>query len=316
MTDHDEHDENTATIDADEQLEHVGPRALATPTTLTDLSPRDDAEAIMSRRGRLMDTARRIMIAATFPADYVANRDPDGRVTLYLQTKGAHRLVDILGIETYNIGKPERIPTSDPKIFYYIVSGSARARLTGRVIENIEGGRSSAEFVKEKSGIDLEMHTRTCARTNLEGRAARILSGLAGIPAEFVDEVWKDTPKRTDQCPRGKGFGTRDERQGGRVAPDAGIDPPVCRLCKGAMQLRHGQKGDFYSCPKWKEHGKDAYTVDAGKWIKEHPAKLTPAQAAGFTGAPTTPPQPTTTTPPTADEIFGNHEREPGEDDE
>jgi hypothetical protein len=304
-------DDDAPTIAADEQLERVGSRTLATPITITDLAPRGDADDIMLRRGRLMDTARRIMVAATFPPDYVANRDPDGRVTLYLQTKGAHRLVDILGIETFNLEKPERISTSDPQIFYYIQRGSARARLTGRVIEGLEGGRSSADFVKEKSGIDLEMHVRKCAWTNLVGRAARILAGLEGIPVEFVDEVWKDTTKRTAQCVRGKGFGTRDERQGGRVAPDAGIDPPICRLCKGAMQLRHGQKGDFYSCPKWKDHGKDAYTVDASKWITDHPPKLTPSQAAGFTGAPTT--------PPPVGEVFNDNkrrEREPGDEDE
>jgi hypothetical protein len=300
--------------DDEHALERIPAGIARVPMNITELAATGGAVENIQRRGASLDMARRIMVAATFPADYVAFRDPDGRVTLYLQNKGAWRIRDVIGIETFDLGTPERIPTADPKVFYYIQRASARSRLTGQVIENVEGGRSSTEdFCKGKSGVDLELTVRKAARASLEGRAARMLAGLEGIPAEFVDEVWKDTAKRTAQCPHGKGFGSRDERLGAAPANAPDVEPPVCPHCKarGVYRPAKGDRGAFYGCPNYSKHPDKKFIVPADKWIADHPAKLTPAQAAGFTGAPTA--------PPPVDEVFGNgktREREPGEDDE
>jgi len=289
--------------------------ALAPARTLDELAAlKSDALDNMKARGNVMDMARRIMVAATFPTDYVNNRAPDGSETLYLQDKGADRVRDILGIEIFGVSRHERIATNDPAVFHYVIRGSGRCRLTGQVIEDIEGGRSSTDdFCKGKTGLELELAVRKAARANLDGRITRKLAGLQSIPVQFVDEVWKDTPKRTAQCPRGRGFGTRDERLGGGERPDVGITPPPCPVCQKPMLLRKGSKGYFYSCADYKDHGPKARTIDLDKWKtdpKAH-AGLTPAQAAGFTG------QPTKVTPPPAEEIFGGgRAREPGEDDE
>ena len=315
MTDHDPDVDpdvdDEPTIDGNAQLERIAPRRhdLATMNiggTLTELAALKTGGDMMKARGALVDMARRIMIAATFPADYVAFRDPNGRVTLYLQTKGAERTVDILGLETFHVSDPERIATADPNVFHYVIRGDARSRLTGRVIENIEGGRSSTDdFCKGKTGLELELAVRKAARKNFEGRCARILAGLEGIPAEFVDEVWKDTTKRTDQCPRGKGFGSRDERLGAAPANAPDVDPPICPHCKarGVYRAAKGDRKAFYGCPNYSKHPDKKFIVDAAKWLADHPAKLTDTRAPKAS-------------PPPVNEVFGGRQREPGEDDE
>jgi len=287
----------------------------------------DEGVAIIKAQETILTTLRASAIRMTSPEDWVLNKTPDeqgGQITAYLENCGGQRLRKHFRIEIFNVGdppgsgNPTRIPTADPKVFYYVIRGDGRCNLTGEVIEGVEGARgSTGPWAANFTGEELEINMRRAARTNLDGRITRDLAGLNSVPAAELEAAWAGTTKKLAQCRRGKGFGTRDARMGGDVARDAGIDPPVCRLCNSKMVLRKGQRGDFYSCPKYRDHGKDAYTVDADKWIKEHPPTLTPSQAAGFTGAPTTPPPSRVTHELREDEVFGGRrERQPGEDDE
>lgn len=301
------------------------------PVDLNELAARKaEAHEIMEARGQVLATARKIMIAATFPTDYVLFKSPTGQITAYLQDHGADRVRDILGIEVFDVSRPERIATNDPAVFHYIVSGSGRSKVTGQTIENVEGGRSSTDDVcKGKTGAELELLVRKSARANLDGSITRELAGLKSVPISELEEVWKNQPrKKIADCPLGRGFGSRDERFGAAPANAPDVDPPICPHCKskGVYRPAKDNRRAFYGCPKYSTHPDKKFIIDAEKWIADHPAKLTPAQAAGFTGADTRPPstsdavsRPSTTTPPSADEIFGNanaRTREPGEDDE
>lgn len=269
------------------------------PVTLSDLaSLKGEAIEVIEARVLVLETLRRAAIRATSPEDWILFKSPEeqgGQIIGYLQDCGADRVRDLYGIEVFGIGKPEKIVGNDPAVFHYVITGSGRCKLTRQVLEEVEGGRSSTDdFCKGKTGAELELLVRKAARANLDGNITRELAGMKSVPASDLEDAWIGTKKLVGNCRRGRGFGTRDARLGGVVAADAGIDPPPCPVCKKPMAFRTGQRGNFYSCPDYKAHGKDARTVDADAWIREQRAKapgappvgsLTPAQAAGFTGA-------------------------------
>jgi hypothetical protein len=299
------------------------------PVNLNDLAARKgEAIEIIEARAQVLTTIRKFAIAATWPEDWLLFKAPveqGGQVVAYLQDCGGDRLRDLYGIEIFDIGRPEKIETNEPSVFQYRITGSGRCKLTQQILENVEGGRSSTDdFCKGKTGSDLDLAVRKAARANLDGNITRELSGLKSVPAGELAAVWAGTTKTIEQCRRGRGFGTRDERLGGGVAPDAGIDPPICKLCQKPMNLKKGSKGHFYSCPNYKDHGKDSYTIDFDKWIAEQQkAKSSTAAAAPApsTGAPVAAGVVPTgkVTPPSVDEVFGpengrRRQREPGEE--
>jgi hypothetical protein len=269
------------------------------PASLDELAVyKSEAVEIMEARGRVLATARTIMIRATFPTDYTLYKKPTGQVTAYLDDNGGDRVRDVLGIEIFDVSTPERITTNDPAVFHYVVTGSGRCKFTGQIIERVEGWRSSTDDVcKGKSGGELEKLVRKSARANLDGSITRTLSGLQNIPLAELETVWaaQTTTKRIADIPLGRGFGSFGQSPGN--APD--VDPPICPHCKtpGVYRPAKGERPPFYGCPKYASHPQKKWFVDAAEWIEKQ-SKLTPAQAAGFTGVPTT--------PPSAEEIFGD----------
>jgi hypothetical protein len=307
------------------------------PADLNELAAqKDQALDIIDARAKVLATLRKAAIGATSPEDWLLFRSPveqGGQVTAYLQDCGADRVRDLYGIEIFNVSRPERLATNDPNVFHYLIRGDGRCKLTRQTVVDIEGGRSSTDdFCRGKTGVDLELAVRKAARANLDGSITRELAGLKSVPIDELKEVWAGTRKKVENCRLGRGFGTRDERLGGGERPDQDVQPPPCGVCGKPMELRKGSKGFFYSCADYKQHGRDARTVDLEEW-KKHPAsKKSPAPAQPLDGrahagngenaasGPATAPRagrqaPTKVTPPSADEIFGgHHEREPGEE--
>jgi len=297
------------------------------PIDLNELAARKLGEAIeiLEARSGAITAIRKFAIAMTYPSDWTLFKGPAG-TTAYLADVGCERIRALSGIEVFDVGDPMKVETNDPAIYQYRIVGSGRCNLTRQTIESIEGCRSSTDEIhKGKPPLEVDHAVRRASRANLDGNVVRELAGLNSVPIEELQTIWAGTPKSTDRCNLGRGFGSRDARQGGDVALDAGIDPPVCRICSTKMQLRRGQKGPFYSCPNYKDHGKDSYTIDAEKWIAEQKAK---APASPTPTAATTPPNGAAdrpapagkVTPLSADDIpaFGNkqkaREREVGEE--
>jgi hypothetical protein len=308
------------------------------PVNLDELAAQKaGAIEIIEARAQVLTTLRKAAISATSPEDWLLFKAPDeqgGQVVAYLQDCGADRVRDLYGIEVFNVGRPERVMTNDPLVFHYLIRGSGRCKLTRQVLVDVEGGRSSTDdFCKGKTGVDLELAVRKAARANLDGAITRELAGLKSVPLSELEEVWTNTRKKTANCRRGRGFGTRDERLGAAAVNAPDVDPPKCPHCgaTGVYRPAKGTRGAFYGCPQYGKHPDKKFIVDAGEWASKHPKAngLSPANAAGFTGEPTGPASGHTggdpfantrpqgkVTPPSADEVFGNknHTREPGEE--
>jgi hypothetical protein len=245
------------------------------PTNLNELAGRKgEAVEIIEARVQVVETLRRASIRLTSPADWLLFKAPDdqgGQIVGYCQDSGAERFRDLWGIDVFDVSDPEKITGNDANVFTYIVRGSGRCRITGQTLEQIEGARSSTDdFCKGVTGVALEVLVRKAARANLDGGVTRELAGMKSVPVEEIEEAWKGTPKKIEQCRHGRGFGTRDERLGARNAKAPAVDPPVCPHCQSVGVFRPGKDGrpGFYGCPKYQSHPQQRFIVDAAEWEK------------------------------------------------
>lgn len=289
------------------------------PVTLSELAAlKGEAIEVIEARVQVLETLRKAAIRATSPEDWLLFKSPEeqgGQTVGYLQDCGADRVRDLYGIEVFGISKPEKIVGNDPAVFHYIVTGSGRCKLTRQVLEEVEGGRSSTDdFCKGKTGADLELSVRKAARANLDGGITRELAGMKSVPVADLEAAWVGTSKKVENCRRGRGFGTRDERLGARTEKAPDVEPPVCPHCqsKGVYRAAKGDRGAFYGCPQYAKHPTQKFIVDAAKWVADHQVK--PSAAA----APTTnghAPAAKVERELGADEIFGGARgREPGQE--
>jgi hypothetical protein len=283
------------------------------PATLSELAAlKGEALEIIEAREKIIQTLRLASIRATHPEDWVLFKAPaehGGQVVGYLQDAGCDRVRDLWGIEIFDVATPERIAGGEPGVFHVLISGSGRCKLTRQTVEAIEGGRSSTDdFVRGKTGVELELLIRKAARANLDGNITRELAGMKSVPLEELVRAWQGTPKKPEQCRRGRGFGTHDERVGGTSGKAPNVDPPICPHCKAIGLYRPGKdgRGAFYGCPNYQKHADKKWTVDAETWQREQAAAKAKAAPA---------PAPAASSPPlTADDVFGNGKREPGQE--
>jgi hypothetical protein len=247
------------------------------PVTLADLAARKaEGIEIIEARGVVLATARKIGLRLTSPPDWVLFKAPEehgGQIVGYLQDAGADRVRDVTGIEIFDVSTPEKVVGAQPGEFHYIVRGSGRCKLTGQTVETMEGGRSSTDdFARGKAGVELELLIRKAARANLDGNLVRELAGMKAVPVEDLEAAWSGTHKKIDQCRRGRGFGTHDERLGARSEKAPDVDPPICPHCKtpGVYRPAKGTRAPFYGCPNYTKHPDQKFIVDAAKWVAEH----------------------------------------------
>lgn len=283
------------------------------PTTLSELAAQKGAALeIIDARVTIVGTLRTAAIRMTSPPDWLLFKSPDeqgGQIVGYLQDCGADRVRDLWGIEVFGVSTPEKVSGMDPAVFHYVIRGSGRCKLTNQVLEEVEGGRSSTDdFCRDKKGLDLELAVRKAARANLDGNITRELAGMKSVPVEDLMRAWEGTPKKVEDCRRGRGFGTRDERVGGRSEKAPDVDPPMCTFCKpprpGVYRPAKDNRKAFYGCPNYKDHPQQKFIIDASEWVAKQQqasaaAAVAPAQASG---------------PITAGEVFGNGKREPGQE--
>lgn len=298
--------------ETDQTIDAVELRRPDIPVTLSELAARKgEAVEIIEARVLILQTLRTAGIRATSPPDWVLFKTPEehgGQVVGYLQDCGADRVRDLFGIEVYDVSTPEKIIGADPAVFHYLIRGSGRCKLTRQVLEQVEAGRSSTEdFVRGKTGMDLDLNVRKAARANLDGTITRELAGMKSVPLEDLMRAWDGTPKRVEDCRKGRGFGTHDERVGGASDKAPDVEPPVCPHCasKGVYRPAKGNRAPFYGCPNYSKHSDKKFIVDAAEWVakqKAQPAAAAPAPAA----AAAAPAAGKATGAITADDVFGN----------
>jgi hypothetical protein len=301
------------------------------PVTLDGLAAlKDTAIEILTTRNTLWDTAWLAALRRTTPSDWVlfkAREEDGGQIVGYLEDAGCDRVRPVMGIGITDVSDPVKIINgNDPTDFHYLQSANGFCRLTGERVFKIEGARSSKDdYAKDKVGTALDVAVRKACRANTDGCVVREF-GFKSVAIEEIARAWAGTPKSVDQCRRGRGFGSHAERLGGRSERAPDIDPPICPFCKskGVYRAAKGDRKAFYGCPKYGTHPDQKFIIDAAKWEQEQAQKakaISTAPGSGITQNGTqsermrgTPPA--KTTPPSAEEVFGKVERQPGDEDE
>jgi hypothetical protein len=304
-------DVDTAPDEREVSARAIAVRSPQIPVTLSELAAlKGEATAIIEARVQVIETLRRASIRATSPPDWVLHKAPDeagGQIVGYLQDAGADRVRDLWGIEVYDVSTPEKVAGVNPEEYHYIVTGSGRCKLTRQTIEQMEGGRSSTdEFCKDRHGLERELLVRKAARANLDGGITRELAGMKSVPVEDLKAAWVGTTKQVEQCRLGRGFGTRNQRVGGRDEKAPDVDPPVCPHCKspGVYRPAKDNRKPFYGCPKYATHPTQKFIVDVDEWVAKQTRTAAPAPAAAASSP--------ASAPLTANDIpFG---REPGQE--
>jgi hypothetical protein len=254
---------------------------LPVPATITHLAARGaEGLDIFKTLVTILETARTNVIRLSNPEDWNLYQTRDGRITGYLSDAGCHRGRDVIGLEVYHVGTPERIAAADGQSFMYVITGDGRSRLTGQRVERIEGGRSSTEdFCKDDTGAELELKVRKAARANLNGNIARELFGLKNVPIAELIAAWEGTKKDWNRCNKAQGFGSTSERLGAAREGVPDVPPPTCPVCKGddgqplplVYRAAKGNNKPFYGCRNWDKHRQVKAIVDAADWIaQEH----------------------------------------------
>jgi hypothetical protein len=161
-----------------------------------------DAIEKIEKLTKALDTLRRHSIRATYPADWVihVSKDTDGNILRqvgYLQDCGAERAGKVWGVQ---IQSPviEREDFADGTYCYHLLA-TAASKVTGEVVENVEGSRWSGDkFFLRSIGPDEKVDptdVRKSAWANLHGRAVRQLCGLNAVPLDMLEACGIDLRK-------------------------------------------------------------------------------------------------------------------------
>ena len=278
------------------------------PVTIEELAALASVGAAIRNieaRFTIAETIRARSVMATFPTDWVVFKQPEeqgGQITGYLMDAGAKRALAGAGVEVFDVSDPQRIEGTEPGTFSIRFYASGRSGITGQTIERVLGSRSSTDDAcKGLTGVPLEDKVLKMARANCDGNVARKLIGLQNFPADELARVWArlNPPRDVEKCNRGRGFGTKDDRQGRGAAPN--VPPPKCTVCGADGVWRAGKDGkpDFYFCPNHTKHpaGKKWFQ-DAPAWVakqeahRKPPVQETAAAGSSRSAAPSGPPAP------------------------
>lgn len=254
-------------------------------STVDELAQSESGVVIVERGIAIIKTLRAASIALTYPHDWVLFKAED-RVTAYCQDAGCQRFSDLWGIEIYDLG--EWIHTKDEETgdFSWSIEGSGLSKRTGQVVVGIFGTRYSyEEFIVRRKLPKLQISTevKKAARANLHGSIVRELAGMKQVPMEELDQVWATAGmgayKTTKLSPRGRGFGTGNERAGGASADKNGglapTDIPMCDFCEPPVRLVYREKGNppFWGCPQYTKHPSKKMTINHDELVKNLAAR-------------------------------------------
>ncbi len=264
--------------------------AKAQSSTIEELSQNEEGLAVLERGIEIMKVLRAASIAMTFPHDWVLFKAED-RVTGYCQDAGCQRFSDIWGIEIYNLSEWIRTKDEESGDFSWTITGDGLSKRTGQIVTGISGTRYSYEdFITRRKlpRLQIETEVKKAARANLHGSIVRELAGMKSVPEEELNGVWSvagmGAYKTTKLSPKGRGFGTGNERAGGISADkNGGISPtdiPFCSFCEPPSRLVFREKGDppFFGCKDYAKHPNDKMIISLADLQKKIAAQKEPGK--------------------------------------
>lgn len=197
---------------------------------------------LFDRRVDLIEKMYKAALRRTRPQDWVLSKDAQGTETAMLTASGAPLIAELYGIEIYNIRpvstsgqfEPKKEASSRPGIYTLRAWCSAFSRANGRRLELLEFARRSDEQFTGR-GVDeagaithsprevvaaLDADLRQSVMTGMVTKATKALAGMTRVPKADLDKAWDGTGKLSDQCRRGHGYGTGQERAAGAASGD------------------------------------------------------------------------------------------------
>jgi hypothetical protein len=205
---------------------------------LEQLSKLENAEALFERRAKLMESFYMTAIRRTRPQDWVLFKDKQGNVNAMLTASGAELVAEVYGIRISNVRpldgrgmfSPERVEITGGA---YELRGAcdAYSRVNGREVFGLEMSRRSDEqftgrSVNDEGKFDFKGETanpadlRSAVLTGLRTKTVRVLCGMTRVPPSDLEKAWTGTPKKVDECRKGSGFGTGNERRSENLSSD------------------------------------------------------------------------------------------------
>lgn len=202
-------------------------------SVMDQLAKMEQAAAIFQRRCELLDTCHIAAIRRTRPEDWVLFRDKQSNEVAMLTGPGADLVAELYGVCIRNLRPvddrgcfaPEKIVLG-AGVYSYRATFDAFARINGRAVENMEAERRSDEdftgrlidkdgkFAFGKDAVAaLDADLRASVARLAMTKAVRILCGMSRVPRSELDRAWKDSGKTSEQCRKGSGYGTSQDRQ-------------------------------------------------------------------------------------------------------
>lgn len=278
-------------------------QAQAQDGSLADqLANMENGLALFERRTELLGQIRRAAIRSTNPRDWVLFRDKDGSVWGHLADSGAEKIAELYGVEITNV-RPQRDGLFAPLrnllgngVVELRAQCDALCHFNGRALSFESSIRSTEDFtgrkVDDAGGITtspdapaLEADLRQSLWTRLRAKAIRVLTGMAQVPVEELEQAWEGTRKSSAQCRKGHGFGSGKERAGQKVAEE-GVPAAAAKLADEILRRVGGDEDaarkllrEITANPEKNFKGFDsakrltqAWQVDgAWKRLREHP---------------------------------------------
>jgi hypothetical protein len=195
------------------------------------LAQMEQAEQILDRRSRMLESLRTRAIRKTNPSDWVLNKDRDGRALATPSAPACEKIAEEYGIDLEEIGprnsangrfEPDRVERPDGS-FSLEAWCAAVSKTTHRYVPLITAARASDEQFTGRDISDGSKNLsdlKSSVLTLLRSKAARVISGLVRVPPAILDDAWKGTDKTTEQCTLGHGYGKGGDRAAQRVAEE------------------------------------------------------------------------------------------------
>lgn len=171
---------------------------------------------IVQNRIAILRATRRASLAATRGVDWTANKGKDDApedAVLMLRKSGAENVRKYYGISVHVHG-PATIVTEGGRR-YAVVVGDGVCGLTGEVVEQVTGRRGESEkFVGRAQEVVGLGDLLQAARTSLETKCVRMLTGMSSVTPQELAEAWGvEVREVLNRVVLGSGFGTSQERR-------------------------------------------------------------------------------------------------------